>query len=324
MSSPTCTTSTTKPPASSVRQYAAEIWLSPGTKLGEAPFHCASEGALRFVDIVRRRMYRVPLSKPQELRETQLDISVGCTASIKGRLGGFVFGGKAGYGIMDARGEWRYIAKFWGDGESEKRFRANDGAVDARGRFFVGTMCDPLEGEVERLGTLFRLDKDLSLHKVRYPVTIPNGMSWSKDNRFVYITESAENHITKYPYDIETGTIDFDNGHVFFQCPYEGGVPDGHARDIEGCFWISLYGVGKVVRVNEQGEIIAMIELPTRCVTCPAICDEDLYITSAEEEDPDKHPESARVQGSVFKVAIGVKAAPVNEFVMDDREAVEV
>lgn len=167
-------------------------------------------------------------------------------------------------------------------------------------------------------GTLFRLDPDLSLHQVKHPVTIPNGISWSLDDKWIYVTESSDNAITKYPYDLDTGAIGWDKGEVFFKCPYEGGVPDGHARDAEGCFWIAMYGTGKVVRVSEKGEILAEVTLPTRCVTCPGICGEDLYVTAAEEEDPDKHPESAKFQGGVFRVHIGVKGAPLNEFILRD------
>lgn len=77
-----------------------------------------------------------------------------------------------------------------------------------------------------------------------------------------------------------------------------------------------MFGTWKVVRVNPQGQIIAEIELPTRCVTCPGICGEELIITSAEEEDPEKYPESAKLQGAVFKVHIGVTSCPLNEFKM--------
>lgn len=164
-----------------------------------------------------------------------------------------------------------------------------------------------------------RLDPDLSIHRVIQPVSIPNGTSWTLDNKYIYFTDSPSGQIKKYPYNIEDGSIDLAAGKPFFTCPIEGGVPDGHAQDVEGCFWISLFGTGKVVRVNTSGEVIAEIELPTRCPTCPGICGEDLYITSAEEEDPDNHPESVKYQGAVFKVHIGVKGAPLNKFKMQTK-----
>jgi len=163
---------------------------------------------------------------------------------------------------------------------------------------------------------LFRLDPDLSLHRVIEPVTIPNGLSWTSDNKMVYFTDSPTGEIKKHSYDVSTGDIDSSAASTFFKCPIEGGVPDGHCQDAEGCLWIAMHGTWKVVRVNPQGEIIAEIELPTRCVTCPGICGEDLYITSSEDEEPEKYPESAKLQGATFKVHIGVKGAPLNKFRM--------
>lgn len=147
-------------------------------------------------------------------------------------------------------------------------------------------------------------------------MTIPNGMSWTLDNKTMYITDSPTGKIDAYDYNLETGKIDFATGRPFFKCPFEGGVPDGHAQDAQGYFWVAFFGTSKVLRVSPAGEVSVEIELPTRCVTCPAICGEDLYITTAEEEDPDKYPESAKLQGATFKVPIGVTAAPINEFKM--------
>lgn len=76
-------------------------------------------------------------------------------------------------------------------------------------------------------GVLFRLDPDLSLHRVKDPVEIPNGISWSQDEKTVYFTDSPTGEIKQYPYDSATGSIDFSAGKTFFKCPHEGGVPDG-------------------------------------------------------------------------------------------------
>jgi len=66
--------------------------------------------------------------------------------------------------------------------------RSNDGAVDSQGRFFVGTMNDQsLVASFTDEGVLFRLDPDLSLHRVKEELTIPNGMSWSDDRKTMYV-----------------------------------------------------------------------------------------------------------------------------------------
>lgn len=62
--------------------------------------------------------------------------------------GSYLFGGKHGIGIAQRdSSEYRYIKRFWNDEEVAKGYenslRANDGAVDSQGRFWVGTVNDP-------------------------------------------------------------------------------------------------------------------------------------------------------------------------------------
>lgn len=141
-------------------------------------------------------------------------------------------------------------------------------------------------------------------------------MSWSLDDKTFYFTDSSTGMIEELACDSSNGSIDLSSRKPFWRAP-EGTDPDGHARDAEGCFWVALFQGSKVVRVNEQGQVLAEVELPTRSPTCPAICGQDLYITTAKEEEPDKYPESAKYAGAVFKVHIGVKGASLNEFSLD-------
>lgn len=60
----------------------------------------------------------------------------------------FIFGGKYGIGITSKyRGEVAMITRYWSKEEEEAgkpdKMRANDGAVDSRGRFWVSAVCDP-------------------------------------------------------------------------------------------------------------------------------------------------------------------------------------
>lgn len=145
-------------------------------------------------------------------------------------------------------------------------------------------------------------------------VTIPNGMSFSQDGKTIYMTDSTTGKIRQYPYDLSTGKVDATSGKDFFTCPYEGEFPDGHCRDADGCFWIAIYGGWRVVRISPEAKLLAEVKLPTRCITCPAICGTTLYITSAAEEAPEQHPESVKYQGAVFKLDIGVGAETLHEF----------
>ncbi|KAI9700922.1 MAG: hypothetical protein M1820_006683 [Bogoriella megaspora] len=302
-----------------IQQYQVdEPYLKLDCGLGEAPFWEESRRTLRFVDIVKQKVYLLNVDKGPSSHEVKsLDISIGTTADIEGKDDEFIFGGKHGYGIFDRNaGTYKYINKYWTDEEiadnKPHRMRANDGNVDVEGRFFLGTMNDPLVKSFTDEGYLFRLDPDLNLHRILSGVTIPNGSSWSHDNKKFYWTDSVTGQIDVFDYDRSTGAIT--KRRPFWKTPIEGTAPDGHAMDEEGYLWVAVFGSWKVFRVSPDAKVVAEIKLPTRCVTCPCFVGEDLYITSAAEEEPDKYPESTKLAGSLFKVTVGVKGVQRNKF----------
>lgn len=93
-------------------------------------------------------------------------------------------------------------------------------------------------------------------------------MSWSKDNKTLYLTDTAEGTVFSYDFDEKSGSIS--NKKAFFTVKGDGG-PDGHAQDEEENLWIAVWGHWKVVRVSPKGEVTAEIRLPTRCPTV-SIC----------------------------------------------------
>ena len=54
-----------------------------------------------------------------------------------------------------------------------------------------------------------------------------------------------------------------------------------------------------------------------RMITCPAFVDEDLFITSAVEEETERYPDSVKFGGSLFRIHVGVKGIPVYKFRRD-------
>ncbi len=182
----------------------------------------------------------------------------------------------------------------------------NDGAVDSHGRYWVGTMNDPIVQAPSDEGVLFRLDAghpDMILHRMIEKVTIPNGMGWSADDKRMYFTDSPTRNIFKYDYDASTG--DISNRSVFFHLDDDIAVPDGFAMDVEGNLWVALCGGGKVLRISPEGKITGEIILPTRMISCPGFVNENLFITSAEEEDPENFPDSVNLQGASSKSLSG-------------------
>ncbi|KAL9129593.1 MAG: hypothetical protein Q9217_001981 [Psora testacea] len=190
--------------------------------------------------------------------------------------------------------------------------RFNDGCVDPQGRYWAGTMTDPKIHEPTVEGVLFRLDPDMSLHRMIENVSIPNGMGWSLDGEAFYFTDSPNKRVFKYKFDAEYGNIN--DRKVFYHVDDEDAVPDGLCMDVEGCLWIALCGGGKILRVSPEGKRIGEVTLPTRMVSCPGFVGTELLITSAEEEEPHRFPQSVEFGGSLFRVDVGVDGLPVHKY----------
>ena len=192
--------------------------------------------------------------------------------------------------------------------------RFNDGVVDPEGRYWAGTMNDPkVKAPPTDEGVLFRLNPDMTLHRMIDKVSIPNGIVFSPDEKIMYFIDSPTSNVWQFHYDNTTG--DISNREVFFHIEGDA-VPDGMAIDVNGCLWIAICGGGKVLKVSPEAKVVGEILLPyARMVTCPAFANEDLFITSAEEEEPEKYPDSAKYGGSLFKVHVGVGGLlPVHKF----------
>ena len=190
------------------------------------------------------------------------------------------------------------------------RMRSNDGAVDSAGRFWLGTMNDPEEAEITNEAVLFRLDTDGSFHRVLEEVSISNGISWNEKDDTMYWTDTPTNNV--YAFDFDAGTGKISNRKVFYHHSDEesSGSPDGHTRDVKGNIWQACYGGSRVIKISPEGTVVGEISLPTRNPTCPVFIGTELFITSAQEDEPHKYPESAKSAGCVFRLDVGVEGMP--------------
>ncbi|KAJ5175174.1 Calcium homeostasis protein Regucalcin [Penicillium canariense] len=288
----------------------------PGTLL-EGPFHDAALNELRFVDIWEHKLYRLNLAQgPDSLKTIHTDAAIGVTANIAGEAeqNQLIVGAKHGFARLNrTTGKLSYIAQPWEqDGPKQELMRFNDGAVDSHGRFWAGAMNDPKVQSPRAEGVLFRLDPDLRLHQMLAPVTIPNGIGWNAADDTMYWTDSPTGKIFAFDFDAATGAISNRRVHFDLSEPLE---PDGFAIDVEGCLWSAIYGGGKVLRIAPDGRVIGQIDLPTRNPTCPAFVGTELFITSAKDDRDDaQFPQSVRYGGRLFRVDVGVRGQPKNEF----------
>lgn len=152
-------------------------------------------------------------------------------------------------------------------------------------------------------GGLFLFTHD-SAEELVTGLTIPNGIGWSPDLRTMYFTHSPTRELLAYNYDPATGTMS--NRRVHHRYPTSGPEPDGLRVDAEGHVWQALYGGSAVLRVDGRtGAVLGRVTLPTRNATCVQFVGEDLFVTTAADEDG-QDEESRRLGGAVFRVHVGV------------------
>jgi sugar lactone lactonase YvrE len=247
------------------------------------------------------------------------------TANIQGSGTELIVGARDGMAKLDPKtGNISYLCNFWNVDGLEKelryefthlppantnpfsRLRCNDGAVDSRGRFWVGTLNDqPTKSSSNYEGILFRVDGDLTVHSMLESLHAPNGIGWNLADDVMLFTDSDDKNIYAFDFDAERGAIS--NKRVFYNVVGENIFPDGLAVDHEDCVWSALWGGGKVLRISPDGLVIGEVIVPTLYVTCPAFIGTELLITT--RGDPGIAESSIERGGDVYKVDVRVRGA---------------
>lgn len=159
----------------------------------------------------------------------------------------------------------------------DPRTRSNDGRADPMGGFWIGTMGKALE---PGLGAIYRYYRG-EVRKIIAPLTIPNAICFAPDGRVAYYTDTPERRVLFQPLDAE-GWPDGEPG-VLVDLRREQLNPDGAIVDREGCLWIAQWGASRVARYSSEGVFLSAVDLPASQITCPALNDQTLYVTSAAE-----------------------------------------
>ncbi len=176
--------------------------------------------------------------------------------------------------------------------------RSNDGACDAAGRFWIGTMAlDVTTGA----GALYRYDG--RLQRVLDEVTLSNGIGWTRDDARMYYIDSPVQRVDLFDFELASGRVD--DRRPFVSIDESDGIPDGLTVDDEGGVWVALYGGSCVHRYDESGHLDAVLEVPAENVTSCCFGGDDgrsLFVTTAA---PD---------GNVYVTQPGVSGPPSHVF----------
>lgn len=286
-----------------------EILADVKTTLGEGPLWDIEEQRLYWIDSFDGRVFRCT-ADGREIRAWDVPQKIGSMALR--RDGGAIVSLQRGFHTLDFKtGEVALIH------DPEPNFaanRLNDGKVDRQGRFVAGSMDTMEEGPN---GALYRLDPDMSVHRLDDGIICSNGPCWSPDGRTFYFTDTWSGEIWAYDYDTATGGVS-DRRTFATVDTSGGGAADGATVDADGFVWSALVYDGKLVRYATDGTVDRVIEMPVKKVTSVMFGGPDLdvlYVTTMAKPPLPRFPDDGPLRGSVFAIHdLGVRGLPEIRF----------
>lgn len=242
------------------------IW-PVAAELGEGPL--CWNGAVWFVDIKQDSIHRLDLARGSR-KSWVAPAAPGFLVPLKG--GNFIAGTRAGLrSFSPGTGEFDVLATVEPDRPGN---RLNDGAVDARGRLWFGSMDD---AEREPTGRLYCFSRD-GLKAMDAGYVITNGPAFSPDGRIFYHTDTLARTI--HAFDLaEDGEIS--GKRVFVRIEDGAGYPDGAVVDAEGCLWTGLFAGWAARRYSPKGELLQTVRFPVANITKLALDGTVAYATTA-------------------------------------------
>ena len=198
--------------------------------------------------------------------------------------------------------------------------RSNDGATDAAGRFWFGTMRNNIAPDntyldvPESSGCLYRVGADRVPVKMDGGIGISNSTAWSPDGQTMYFADTLVGCIYAFDFDQALGAIS--NRRIFSDIQGHG-YPDGSCVDAEGYLWNARWEGGCVIRFAPDGSVNRILEVPASRVTCCAFGAADLstlFITTSRLHLGDDVLARYPLSGGLFACRPGVTGQKPNQF----------
>ena len=287
----------------------AEVVHAAEAALGEGCVWSPVEDLLVWVDIAGQAVHRFDHASAQPVSVWRYAESVGNAEPRAG--GGLALGLGASVALTDRAGAIETVIELPGEPESN---RANDGAVDPRGRLFQGTMSNTEPGAP--VAALHRVDGDGTARRVLSDVSISNGIGWSPDQSTMYYIDTLTFRVDRFDYDPDTGEIE--GRRPFLTFDGSTGGPDGMTVDAEGCLWVAFFGGYHVQRFAPEGERLETVVTPgapqTTCCCFGGPDLDTLYITTARDSIAGVSTEGEPNSGALFAADVGAVGLPANLF----------
>lgn len=270
-------------------QLKPELIYYAGNSLLEGPLWDDAHNVLYFVSISDNIIYKFN-EETTEIESYKTSGPVG--AAVLDSNGNIISAEKGGiYSIDPVTKERSFVVQ----PNEDERLRYNDGKMDPRGRFLIGTMG--YEEIIDGAASLFVVEGD-KYKEILTNLSLSNGLGWSKDGNTFYHIDTPTKKVKLFDYDLDTAELSNERTAVEIK---DGGSPDGMCVDIDENIWVAEYGGKRICKWNpETGEQLVEIPMPVSNITscCLGGAEKNyLYITTAKE---DGEP----LSGGLFRVKI--------------------
>jgi sugar lactone lactonase YvrE len=160
-------------------------------------------------------------------------------------------------------------------------------------------------------GNLYRIDADLTVHRMDTGISMSNGIGWSPDDRVMYYADSRPGRIWRYDFDLESGEIR--NRRVFVDYADRQGRPDGLTVDADGFVWVAEVTASRVARYDPDGSVDRVVTLPLSRPTSVIFGGADLrtlYITSMRAGLETHELDAEPLAGAVLSIETDTRGRP--------------
>jgi sugar lactone lactonase YvrE len=269
----------------------AELVFYCGSELLEGPVYDFKNNLLYFVSITENKFYSINIDT-NEIKTYLTSGHIGCLVIQSD--GNLLIAEKNGIFQVDPiTCTYEFICQ----PELNIEMRYNDGIIDSKGRFIVGTKG--YQRDYPNKGKVFSVENG-TFQNIITGTTISNGMGFSKSEENFYFIDTPTRKVAQYNYDLKTGNVEFEK----YIIEIEGdGYPDGLCVDIDGNIWVAEWGGGRVCLWNPQNGIkIREFILPCNNVTSCCLGgknNEYLFVTTAKNEN-----KIESLAGGLFKFKI--------------------
>ena len=287
------------------------IWNSK-CKLGEGTLWVKEHNSIYFVDIKKKKICILNI-KSNKKKQIKVNKEIGFLAHVKKNI--FILGLQGEIRIQNLKS--KKIIKSILIEPKIKLNRINDGKTDPAGNLWFGTM-DNLERKIEK-GSLYKLDKNLSLTKIDKNYRITNGPAFIDKLNF-YHTDSSKRKIYKIKINKNNKILD---KKIFKKFSNKVGVPDGMTLDNNKNLWVAHYHGACISVFNNKGKLIHRIQFQAKNITnCTfgGTNNNQLFVTSATKGMNSADLRKFRYSGSLFSVKTNCKGFLQKKFILADEK----